>query len=420
MNKKLFIIVTVAFLAISVLFIRSWQTVLAWQNPAGSPPTGGGGIYIEAGAPSNAIYIKADGNIGVGTTAPGAKLDVQGNLFVGSGIFNNSEGWSAVIDELGSSHARFSIRNATIEGRIMIHNAGWWGSPANAMVLGTQTANPLSFGTSAVARMTILSSGDVGIGTTTPGARLEVKPNASNKSIHCGDASSYSTMHLITLGRSGSGYGTVGDGYRTTTTAGTYQYDRANYATQIDFSSGNIKFRTAPIGAAGNTVTFSERMAILNTGTVSIGGGAGKLTVGTVDPIFKIDGEQYATYTPGMTGVKEETAGIVYLRNKEGGGFFEEIDFKEASKGSDSWVFRNTTDFGKEWANLTIILTPGFSGNVWYKKDIENNRILIYSVSEAETDNPEVSYRLTAPRFDYEKWSSVPKDAGPGEGLQVR
>lgn len=96
-------------------------------------------------------------------------------------------------------------------------------------------------------------------------------------------ASTYSTMHGVSLGRSDVGYGTIGENYRTTTTANTYQYDRTDFATLIDFANGNVDIKTAPSGTAGATATFTSRLSVSNTGAVSIPGTlavAGSVTQG--------------------------------------------------------------------------------------------------------------------------------------------
>ena len=53
--------------------------VTAFTNPPGNPPTGGGAISAGTNAPANSIYVKSDGNVGIGTTNPGYKLDLGGN-----------------------------------------------------------------------------------------------------------------------------------------------------------------------------------------------------------------------------------------------------------------------------------------------------------------------------------------------------
>ena len=59
---------------------------------------------------------------------------------------------------------------------------------------------------------------------------------------------------------------------------------------------------------------------------------------------------------------------------------------------------------------MSILLTPNGDAKVWYEKDNEENTLTFYS-DRAE----EVSYRLTAPRFDHEKWPTyVPNKSGQG------
>ncbi|MEX1013708.1 MAG: hypothetical protein WDZ80_00930, partial [Candidatus Paceibacterota bacterium] len=126
--------------------------------------------------------------------------------------------------------------------------------------------------------------------------------------------------------------------------------------------------------------------------------GVDKVYANSVDPVYNINGEKFATYMAGMTGLKEETTGTLKLEEKEIGKYQKVIDFNELEKGSDLWLFWQTTDFGNDWSNFVALLTPNFNGNVWYEKDFENKTITILANKEGE-----VSYRFTAPRFDYDK-----------------
>ena len=49
-------------------------------------------LYIQAGAPSNALYLNASGNVGIGTAAPGQKLSVAGVVESTSGGFKFPDG----------------------------------------------------------------------------------------------------------------------------------------------------------------------------------------------------------------------------------------------------------------------------------------------------------------------------------------
>jgi len=44
------------------------RLVWGWTSPTGAPPTGGGALYYSGG------------NVGIGTTGPGNKLAVNGNI----------------------------------------------------------------------------------------------------------------------------------------------------------------------------------------------------------------------------------------------------------------------------------------------------------------------------------------------------
>jgi hypothetical protein len=56
---------------------------------------------------------------------------------------------------------------------------------------------------------------------------------------------------------------------------------------------------------------------------------------------------------------------------------------------------------------MTVLLTPDKNTRVWYKIDKEKFALYLYSTSKTS-----ISYRLTAPRFDYEKWTNR-NDNGP-------
>ncbi len=101
--------------------------------------------FVETGVADGRLFIQAGGNIGIGTPSP-----------------ENAEGWSKVLDILGGTTTKLSVRTTNIDARVLSHEKGWWGAPAG-MIIGTKTAHPLSFGTNAASRMTIDQNGNVGI-----------------------------------------------------------------------------------------------------------------------------------------------------------------------------------------------------------------------------------------------------------------
>ncbi len=154
----------------------------------------------------------------------------------------------------------------------------------------------------------------------------------------------------------------------------------------------------------------TARFGTASTDKIVVGGGAGKIDAGTVDPVYTIEGKRYATYMAGMTGVKEETTGVVTMTN-DNDVYKYTIDFAKQKKGSDLWLFAKTTNLEKRFEEMAVLLTPEFDGRVWYEKDVKNFRLVIYgdpiSGGDRISQVLSASYRLTAPRFDAEKWGNT-------------
>jgi len=93
------------------------------------------------------MRVTATGNVGIGTTSPGTKLDIQGSVSTFNGV-------------------ALALTN---------HNGG----NTNPWVLGTGGGvvrkDVFSIGDSSSYKMTIFPNGFVGIGTTTPAAALDVR-----------------------------------------------------------------------------------------------------------------------------------------------------------------------------------------------------------------------------------------------------
>jgi hypothetical protein len=77
------------------------------------------------------------------------------------------------------------------------------------------------------------------------------------------------------------------------------------------------------------------------------------------------------------------------------------IDFDNLEEGSNLWLFWQTSN--KKIEDIAVLLTPGFEGKVWYGKN--GNSIIIYGQTPGE-----VSFRLSAPRLDYQKWPNLAED----------
>jgi len=121
------------------------------------------------------MVIDSSGEVGIGTTSPGAKLDVVvSNVSVtpngdSSGVFRNN------------GHNYISILSGdTSEGGIIFGNSADAADGYIAYKHGTGAADQaFAFGTANSERMRIDSAGNVGIGTTNPSQKLNVDGGAS-------------------------------------------------------------------------------------------------------------------------------------------------------------------------------------------------------------------------------------------------
>jgi len=165
--------------------------------------------------------------------------------------------------------------------------------------------------------------------------------------------------------------------------------------------------------STGNYGIWPANASVTNTlaGDLTIGGGTGKINVGTIDPIFEIDGKKYATYMAETSnGVRVDFFGKTKLskvsNNQSSFNYAFSIDFDNLLKGSNLWIFSKIIDFGKNMENLNVVLTPeGEYADLYYRLNFQENQLIIYGNKQIN-----VSYRLSVPRFDHEEWSNTVDD----------
>tara|TARA_R110001599_G_scaffold338_15_gene1479 strand:+ start:2535 stop:5414 length:2880 start_codon:yes stop_codon:yes gene_type:complete len=191
------------------------------------------------------------GDVGIGTLAPGAKLDVNGNISIAT-----------------TSGSTASNQISMVGSRAIF---GYDGSIASAFMRSSDTSKPLVFGSATSEFMRIVSStGNVGIGTNSPDTLLNLE-GVKNKSI-------------ITLGSTTNDSGwSVGD------KIGGIDFYSADGSGAGSGVKGSISYIASTAGSGGVTaMTFStassvsnnvERMRIDTSGNVGIG------TIGPSSPL---------------------------------------------------------------------------------------------------------------------------------------
>ncbi|KAE9088868.1 hypothetical protein PF006_g25483 [Phytophthora fragariae] len=148
-----------------------------------------GSVYIDSAISSTSIStgsLIVNGGVGIGGDAFISLIhSVSGTLT--NTATNSQSAWNTMTaDGTNWLDGSFTIMedfygsNATpVRGAIQIHN-GSLSTSTNSMFIGTMTNNDLRFGCNDSTKLTIQQTGRVGIGTSSPGAFLEVSGSVSS------------------------------------------------------------------------------------------------------------------------------------------------------------------------------------------------------------------------------------------------
>ena len=215
--------------------------------PTGTSVTGNG-LYLPAANAlglstngTNAVYIDSSQNVGIGTSSPASRLHVAG----ANPVVN--------IQNTGSTTGNGVLRFQGSAGT----NQGGIGTNVNVGDVGN-----LEFLNGATTNMVLTSSGNVGIGTTTPVGRLTSEVNTSG-----------TVVNTLTLNNNaaGAGNGTALNFYASNAsqpfTGRINSLDDGNYGYHTVFSN--------KVGGSLGAGALTERMRIDSSGNVLVTSAAG-------------------------------------------------------------------------------------------------------------------------------------------------
>jgi len=246
---------------------------------------------IEGGGNTGNTYFSSC-NVGIGTDSPDGKLAVQSAALSGRPAPNGGAD-ELVIEGSGDSGLTIFSENSN-SGKIAFgdqdnHDIG--------RIIYDHSEDDLSFWTYGVERVTIASSGNVGIGTVSPNAKLEIQ--GTNRSTAFA-ASTGATWHdaIITNpnGTAGSSVGLMfqTSGYHANAGTGIAAIDAGG-----DFSA-HLAFITRPDSAVAE-----ERMRITDAGNVGIGTDSPSSILhlkAATNPVFRVEDSTNGATTAMYTG----------------------------------------------------------------------------------------------------------------------
>jgi hypothetical protein len=399
-------------------------------------PNGGWGGNVGIGyTDPGTADLAVNGYVGIGTNTPLAQLHIKNTVNSQAGLMVDTYTSNDLFTASLSGVTKFVINNAgnvgigttdTTKGKLELvqttdSNAGGI-AILNSTLGGSDrlwidASNNLRLDAGVSATSNILlngaGTGNVGIGTINPtSGKVQVDSGATNTpaiyltSSGTGWGSGIQFNNSATGGRD---YGIYSDNSNpgilhiadVTGSADVAKFDASNgffYAKNLyDLDNNNYWIDPA---AAGTSIQTKGEIIVGDSG-------GGKIQVTTLDPQYTIDGTHYSTYVPSMTGVKEEVSSSVTLAYDQNRQIYDYVlDLNNQPVSSDVWLFARVVDPN---INLTdVLLAPDSSAKTWYEKDAAHRTIVFYS------DRPtDVSFRLTAPRFDYQNWANISDQSNP-------
>jgi hypothetical protein len=225
---------------------------------------------ITSSSTANMLVLNGNGNVGIGTTTPSQPLQVYGNVLIGSGA--DSSG----LKLRGTDGSTLRVLDVTNSGNINSINFGAVGAGGD---LRAHATNHLFLANNGVTEyMRITSTGNVGVGTTTPFAQLSVHANNGSTNtmlfaIGSSTQSATSTLFsvdntgLATFGNS-SGTGDANEQFASDANAWSVGYRSSDKAFVIASSTNFTGTAALAIAKNGNTtIVGSGTTCVIGSGT---------------------------------------------------------------------------------------------------------------------------------------------------------
>ena len=218
---------------------------------------------------TEAIRIRSDANVGIGNTSPDAKLHVGPSALVSG--YTPSTTTLAVSDT--TNGAELILRGQSPRIWFDVTSGGMGEMYLDGAQLNILSGTPTSAGSS---RLYIKASGDVGIGTTTPAAKLDIV-DSQTLSGSAGRATIQTTATTTATSTQSSGMYAIQNYFNLTGTSGSFQNSAHHQVMTTVSSTGtatNLKnhmsrVHTSGSGQINNVSHYNIHTELSGNGTIS-------------------------------------------------------------------------------------------------------------------------------------------------------
>ncbi|CAB5222682.1 Intramolecular chaperone auto-processing domain containing protein [uncultured Caudovirales phage] len=382
-----------------------------------------------------AMRLDSSGNMGIGTTSPAYKLDVRnGSLVAGNGTITGGISYSTRVEmgAISNHNLGFTVNNTT---QMLLDTGGNLGigttSPAYKLVVSAAGASGIEFGPaysgtanliqsynrsggayvntvydaanhayniSGTERMRLDSSGNLGIGTSSPSYKLDVLASAGPYVARFGNSSTATNQYnviLLTQGAAGSATGYIGTGgsaVGNTAFANTFVVGTQTSSSLVFNTADTERARLTDAGAflIGTTTRyFGENLGVYSsssytitstrTGTGNEGHMAFQNANGTVGTIFT-NGTTTAYNTSSDYRLKNITGPIT-----TSGAYIDSLNPVEGTWKADGSTFVGLIAHEVQEASRTTVATGTKDGEQMQGMDYSSAEIIANLIAEVKS-----------------------------------
>ena len=356
-------------------YARSADPTFYWETGRDNQVSGDF-LFSNAsgGAKTERMRITSAGSVGIGTSSPTATLDLLSptNGYIAKFKGQSTYGYIAADNSSATGGGAFSARQNGVDSVIFGCEGGVLGTTSiDGAIFAASVGGALKFYTnaSATAKLTLDSSGNLGLGVT-PASWL-----STWKALQISNRTSLAEIAGITF---------LGNNFYQNSSSQNI-YLETGYATLYSQNAGQHNWQIAPSGTAGNVITLSTAMTLDASGRLNIGAtSAPSQYPAPLNVTATTSGAAAIT----ILGRSSDNVGNLYFNNNSGG-----TNYAYISASSVDLIQFNTTATGAFTFGTNSLerMRIDSSGNVGIGTSSPSSYVTGLAVSKSTTNGGDIA-----------------------------